>query len=673
MIQVGGYEIGDLLGVGAFGETYIAKKEEKTFALKLIKEDAILKGFDINRFNRECRSLEKVQHENIVKLIEYGQAHVGNDLRYFLVMEYLSGRDLEKYFQSNAFDIDEKNLKNILDQVLTGLRVIHRKNILHRDIKPQNIFITDNGLIKLLDFGLVKMIDYTTLTMTGEGPKGTPSYIPPEAIRGEKLDYRSDFYSLGVMIYYIVTKGHFPFEAANILQLINMALNEPPTPPKKYHKSLSNEFENLILMLLSKQPYERNITHEDLAKAIKSTPIVLDSIVPAFKKMTDSPGEVWYRLLPNEKSKILEFIDKTNGVAGIEYAANLLPRNSNTLKEFKKRHIRYFFDPSTNRLAYSTFSQTKGLQALPYCWDNFDRLTPDRLRDFNVIRRYVSEVIEWQAQWGVDFFVAPFHYHRHLGDSWLEIDLKILHEAIDYVRENYKNMQIFSGICLNMEEYTTEANRIALLNEFSICKPDGYIFYGDEIKETTTNSARLYAYLDTIRLFSRLGKTIIAARLGTLGLGVLTIGANIFTTGIASLTGFSEKGLLQERATGYDMKPKYYIPQLMLTLPIKLAEDILSADGSLICNCKFCKEAANIEAASKLHYLYIRQKEVEELNSVPVGNRPNWFIMKTKNSFDKCKKIKRNVAELRTSNFSHLMTWIDVFEGFEEGKTERNG
>ena len=665
-----GYKLGNLLGVGAFGETYIALKDGKQFALKLIKEEAVLKGFDINRFKRECRSLEKIQHENIVKIIEYGQAQIGNNLRYFLVMEYLLGKDLEKYFQSNSFTINEKKLKDILAQVLFGLKAIHQKNILHRDIKPQNIFITDDGTIKLLDFGLVKMIDYTTLTMTGEGPKGTPLYIPPEAIRGEKLDPRSDLYSFGVMVYHIVSKGHYPFGTTNILQLINMVLNEPPTPLKHYNKKISNEFENLILMLLSKQPYERNISYDDLEKAIKSIPIELDAIPEPTRKSSISQKEIWYRLLPNEKGKILEFLNKSGKIDGIEYVANYLPRNRNTLNELQEKNIKYFFDPVTNRLAYSTFSQTKGLMNLPYCWDKFDRLTTGKLRDINAIKKYVSQVIDWQAHWGVDFFVAPFHYHRDLGDTWLETDIKLLHETVDYAHKKYENKQIYSGICLNMEEYTTETNRIALLNEFSLCKSDGFIFYGDEINETTTNPARLYAYIDIIRLFSKLGKKIIAARLGTLGLGVLAAGADIVTTGIASLTGFSEKGLLQERATRYKLITKYYIPQLMLTLPVKLVEEILRADKSLVCDCNFCKEAANIEVAAKAHYLKIREKETTEINEIDDINKVDWFLEKTRKALEHCKRIQRSTEELRPTYYLHLNTWLNVFESYKQGKTD---
>ncbi len=664
MLQIGKYKLGNLLGVGAFGETYIAIKDGEKFALKLIKEEAILKGFDINRFTRECRALEKVQHGNIVKIIEYGQAPVGNDLRYFLIMEYLAGKDLEKYFQSKSFDIDEKNLKNILTQVLSGLNAMHKKNILHRDIKPQNIFITDDGKIKLLDFGLVKMIDYTTLTMTGEGPKGTPLYIPPEAIRGEKLDYRSDLYSLGVMIYYIVTRGHYPFEAHNILQLINMALNEPPTVPKTYNKKISNEFENLILLLLSKQPYERNISHEKLVEAIQNTPIFLETAIKSIRKTYTLKKEVWYRLLPNEKSEILGFVEKSGELNGIEYVANYLPRYKRTLNEFQERNIDYFFDPATNRLAYSTFSQTKGLINLPYCWDKYNRLTPNKLKDITSIQKYVKQVIDWQAQWKVEFFVAPFHYHRSLKDIWLETDIKLLHEAVEYVKSNYKNMQIYSGICLNMEEYTTETNRIALLNEFSICKPDGFIFYGDEINETTINRSRLYAYVEIIRLFSKLGKRIVGARLGTLGLGILAAGADIVTTGIASLTGFSERALLQERAVNYSMKTKYYIPQLMLSLPVNLAQDIINTDKSLVCNCEFCKKNPNIEAFAKTHYMRIRQKEIEDLNSVENKHKIEWFVDKTQKAVKKCKELHRNVNELRPSYYAHLNAWLSVFGSY---------
>lgn len=670
MIRIGEYKLGSLLGMGAFGETYIAVKDSKKFAIKLIKEDAILKGFDLKRFTRECRALEKVRHENIVNIIEYGQTKIGNSLRYFLVMEYLAGQDLEKYFQSNAFDVNEKDIKEILAQVLAGLQAIHEKNILHRDIKPQNIFITDDGKIKLLDFGLVKMVDYTTLTMTGEGPKGTPAFIPPEAIRDEKLDYRADLYSLGVMIYYILTKGRYPFEATNILQLINMALNEPPTPPKKYNKKLSNEFENLVLMLLSKQPYERNISHKELAAAIIRTPVVLETVKYSAWKEQGRKKEVWYRLSNTEGNKVLNFKDRKRTLYGIEYPAHFLPRFKKLLGKLLTRNVKYFFDPSTNRFAYSTFSQTKSLLELPYCWSQFDRLTPDKLRDINDIKKYVKQVIDWQAQWRVEFFVAPFHYHRHLGDPWLETDIKILHEAVHYVRENFGNKKIFSGICLNMEEYTTESNRIALLNSFSICKPDGFIFYGDEIRENITNPARLYAYINTIRLFSRTGKEIIGARLGTLGLGVLAAGADIVTTGLASLTGFSEKELLQERAAGYEMKQKYYIPQLMLTLQVKLAEDIFNVEPSLVCPCTFCESAPNIEAMSKQHYMEMRQQEIDELNAVDVSQRVEWFIDKTRSALEKCKIIQRKVPELRPMHYSHLNTWLSVFESYKESKTD---
>ena len=467
------------------------------------------------------------------------------------------------------------------------------------------------------------------------------------------------------MIYYIVTNVNFPFDAANILQLINMVLNQPPRPPKSFNKKISNEFENLILMMLSKQPFGRNITHKDLKEAIRNTPIKLESQVKPIKKPVFKK-EVWFRLLPNEKSKILQFLDNGGRINGIEYVANYLPRNRKTIAEILQRKTKFFFDPATNRLPYSTFSQTKGLVDLPYCWDKLNRLTHEDLRNISDIQKYVREVINWQASWNCDFFVAPFHFHRNLGDPWLELDLKLLQESVDYVKNNYSDIKIYAGICLNLEEYTSENNRIALLNEFSICTPDGFIFYGDEINETITNPARLYAYIELLRKFSVLGKKVIGARLGTLGLGILAAGADTVTTGIASLTGFSEKNLLQERSTGYNMEVKYYLPKLLLSLPSILVKDIIKVDVSLACNCEFCQGSPSLDSVAKIHYLNVRNNEVNEINSIRTNKEKlHWFADKIQNALAKCREVQKEIVELRPGYFSHLNTWLNVFGNYK--------
>src|SRR6266545_1545047 len=288
MPVIGGYDIGKLLGHGAYGETYEAVKSGERVALKLIKEEAMQQGYDVRRFQREVRALEKAVGPHVVRFIDASVGQLGNETRYFVALEYLEGQDLARAFQASGNAFGEAELKRILAQILDGLKTVHDQNIVHRDLKPANVFITQSGEVKLLDFGLVKMLDYTTLTTMPGQPIGTPLYIAPEILRGDTVDYRADFYSLGVLIYHLVTRGSYPFTARTPLELYAQVVNNPPTPPTRHNRLLSSEFENLILTLLAKQPFERPTKHDELVEAIQTTPVA----VPPQAKIISSPRKV---------------------------------------------------------------------------------------------------------------------------------------------------------------------------------------------------------------------------------------------------------------------------------------------------------------------------------------------------------------------------------------------
>ena len=183
MTGIAGYQLGRVLGVGAFGETYEATKGSQRFALKLIKEQAMQMGFDSRRFEREVRALKKAVRPHVVKFVEEGTAQLGNETRYYIALEFLDGQDLAHVFRTAGNAFDEMRLKNVLVQIVQGLETIHQQNIIHRDLKPENVFLMAQDYVKLLDFGLVKMLDYTTLTIIPGQPIGTPLYIAPEILR----------------------------------------------------------------------------------------------------------------------------------------------------------------------------------------------------------------------------------------------------------------------------------------------------------------------------------------------------------------------------------------------------------------------------------------------------------------------------------------------------------
>jgi len=471
------------------------------------------------------------------------------------------------------------------------------------------------------------------------------------------------------LIYHLVTNGQFPFVAQIPLELYVQVVNNPPTPPIRHNRTISSEFENLILILLSKQPYERTFNCSELIRAIQTTPV---SVPPRRSRtprprQTSFPKQCFFRLLHTEKAVVERFIQQEGRMDGFIYPANYLPRYRNSLNSLKELGIDYLLDPVTYRLAYSSFSQTEGLVNLPYVPDRNNILTPHDLQSLQSQQTYVKKCIDWQFQWESSILVAPFHFCRDLGSPWIDIDIKLIEESISYKNTIREDISLFAGICLNIETYTVEANRLALLNRYSRARADGYLFYIDNIDERTANPLQLRAFFDLMQLFQRLNKPVFACRVGTLGLGLLAAGVDGMTTGIASLSSFSESSLLINRALGYDMSTKYYMPELMLTLPVPMVEDILSnqINTHLSCGCPYCENrTSGLSRRAKEHFLYKRTREIEHLNSLHnTGERVEWFCSLVESAIQACDNIRRQqIVNLQTGHYSHFRTWLQVLQ-----------
>lgn len=671
MATIAGYEIGKLLGKGAFGETFRATKGGKIFALKLIKEEAIQAGYDADRFKREVKSLQKVQSRNVVRLIDAGQDMLGEEIRFYIVLEFLEGKDLAKRFQDASRDIPESTLKQNLLQVLEALKAIHALNIVHRDLKPQNVFITDSGEVKVLDFGLVKMLDYTTLTTLPGQPIGTPMYIAPEILRGELIDYRADFYSFGVMLYYLVTKGAYPFDAQEPLELYGKVANEPPIAPTRRNGKVSSELENLILTLLMKQPYQRNLNHDELKRALLGTTFYMAPAPgpPRRTKRLPHPKRCFFRLLHNEGvENIRMFLNAGGQMDGFEFPANFLPRYQNSFNEYRQMGLSFMFDPVTYRLPYSSFAQTEGVVKLPYVPDPNNVLDANSLRSLQALQKYARGTIDWQLKWECSILVAPFHYARDLSSPWIDVDIKLMEEAAAYGHEKARPKPVYGGLSLNIEAYAVENNRLTLLNRYSRARMDGFLFFVDNIDERTTNPLQLKSYAALLAGFQDLGQPVFACRVGTLGIGLLCLGVDGMTTGIASLASFSEADLLANRSVGpYDMSKRFYIPQLLLTLPVELASEILSDDANshLRPSNPFISGwgRTDLERASKPHYLWARTSEVAEINDMKSrSERVSWFLDRVEKAVKECERIRRAMkVDLRPGMYQHLKTWQNIF------------
>ena len=222
---------------------------------------------DINftrRFEIEAKAAASLDHENIVRIIDFGSSNNN----YFIVMEYIDGMSLKEFIQERK-QISEELTLFIAHEICMGLDHAHQRGIIHRDIKPANIMLTKEGHVKITDFGLAKLHENQTQQTVANTLLGTPLYMSPEQAIGERIDNRSDIFSLGTICYEMVT-GTQPFKGDNYASVIQSIINGHVPSPGKIKKDLSPRTELIIMKALSKEPSKRYRTALDMAREIES-------------------------------------------------------------------------------------------------------------------------------------------------------------------------------------------------------------------------------------------------------------------------------------------------------------------------------------------------------------------------------------------------------------------
>jgi serine/threonine protein kinase len=267
LTKAGRYHIVGELGRGSMGIVYQGFDPVigRTVAIKtMIPEGLSPQEFEEYkaRFQREAMAAGVLAHPNIITVYDFGE---DNGLLY-LALEYLEGKSLEQIVQEQSV-LPIEAILPIYDQVCSALDHAHQNMIIHRDIKPANIMILQNGLVKVTDFGIAKMIN---MGMTQAGQiLGTPNYMSPEQVKGRQIDGRSDIFSLGVILYELVT-GEKPFGGENITTVIYKIINENPIPPRDLDVSIHGGLSYVISKALAKNPDERYQTCRQLAEDLRN-------------------------------------------------------------------------------------------------------------------------------------------------------------------------------------------------------------------------------------------------------------------------------------------------------------------------------------------------------------------------------------------------------------------
>ena len=268
---VGEYQITHILGEGGMGIVYAGTHPEigKRVAIKVLAPHAAQYPDLIRRFKEEARAVNKIHHPNIIDIFAFNQLPDG---RHYFVMEYLDGESLTARLQRGSMDLGE--MRRLLAQICGALEAAHEAGVVHRDFKPDNIWIARQHLsesrIKLIDFGIAKLNDLTNTKVTQTGVSmGTPHYMAPEQAMGRPVDRRADIYALGVVLYQIFA-GRLPFEGVTTHEIAFKHASETPARPSSHRPIVPTEMEQIILDCLEKVPERRPPSMAVLSRRIEA-------------------------------------------------------------------------------------------------------------------------------------------------------------------------------------------------------------------------------------------------------------------------------------------------------------------------------------------------------------------------------------------------------------------
>ena len=246
------YQIIKSIGEGGMANVYLAYDTilERNVAVKVLRGDLATDEKFVRRFQREALSASSLTNDNIVEVYDVGE----DNGEYYIVMEYVEGRQLKSLLKKRG-KLTIRETVDIMLQVTSGLSVAHDSYIIHRDIKPQNIMILENGLVKITDFGIAVAMNSTQLTQTNS-VMGSVHYLPPEQASGKGATLQSDIYSLGILMYELLT-GKLPFRGDNAVEIALKHLKEPMPSIRSEIPDIPNSIENIIIRATSKNPKNR--------------------------------------------------------------------------------------------------------------------------------------------------------------------------------------------------------------------------------------------------------------------------------------------------------------------------------------------------------------------------------------------------------------------------------
>src|SRR5438270_1589651 len=262
--RIASYTLLEPIGHGGMAVVYRARQDslDRTVAVKILGENLAASAEFMERFRREARTAANLRHPNVITVFDFGEDERGVP---YLVLEYIEGPTLADLMDAG---LDDERIPGLLTQIASGLDYAHARGVIHRDVKPGNVLLTDDGRAVLADFGLAWILEGAHLTMVG-GVIGTPEYMSPEQASGDPIDHRTDVYALGVVLFEMLA-GERPFTADTPIAVLLQHLQDPAPSVLIARPDLPRAVGDVIARALVKGPAERYASAGELARAFRA-------------------------------------------------------------------------------------------------------------------------------------------------------------------------------------------------------------------------------------------------------------------------------------------------------------------------------------------------------------------------------------------------------------------